>query len=338
MSRKGSESGGRSFSRGALYELLSNPIYVGEVRHKQERHPGQHEPILERNFWEKVQERLRDRSRRDGESLTKAPASLLTGKLSDENGQPLYAQGAAKGDRRYRYYVSRDLVRATANGQRGWRVPARELERVVTGAVRIMFDNPTTMIAALQESGTEISDVTQILALASNWRRRLLSEIEAPAAIGELVASVQLTDKGIRIALKVPIPSSGQEQASTPMLRLSHFVPMKVKRRGVEMRIIVDGQLQAPQPVDPALLKAIARARCWFEEIAFGRVQSLVEIARREGLPKRYVTRLARLAFVSPVVAEAVAAGRASAVINLQMLMDGRQPLPLDWKDQQLTL
>jgi len=338
MSRKGSESGGRSFSRGALYELLSNPIYVGEVRHKQERHPGQHEPILERNFWEKVQERLRDRSRRDGESMTKAPASLLTGKLSYENGEPLYAQGAAKGDRRYRYYVSRDLVRATANGQRGWRVPARELERVVTGAVRIMFDNPTTMIAALQESVTEISDVTQILALASNWRRRLLSETEAPAAIGELVASVQLTDKGIRIALKVPIPSSGQEQASTPMLRLSHFVPMKVKRRGVEVRIIVDGQLQAPQPVDPALLKAIARARCWFEEIAFGRVQSLVEIARREGLPKRYVTRLARLAFVSPAVAEAVAAGRASAVINLQMLMDGRQPLPLDWKDQQLTL
>jgi hypothetical protein len=39
--------------------------------------------------------------------------------------------------------------------------------------------------------------------------------------------------------------------------------------------------------------------------------QSLIEIARREGLPKRYVTRLARLAFVSPMVAEAVAAGRA---------------------------
>ncbi len=56
------------------------------------------------------------------------------------------------------------------------------------------------------------------------------------------------------------------------------------------------------------MLKAIARARCWFEEVASGRVRSLVEIARREGLPKRYVTRLARLAFVSPVVAEAVAA------------------------------
>ncbi len=187
-------------------------------------------------------------------------------------------------------------------------------------------------------AGTEISDIDQIIAIASDWRQRLLSDTEAPAAIGELIASVQLTDKGVRIALDVPIPSSSEEQPSTPLLRLSHFVPMKVKRRGVEMRIILDGQLQASQQVDPALVKGIARARCWFEEVASGRVQSLVEIARREGLPKRYVTRLARLAFVSPVIAEAIAARRAPAGINLQMLMDGRQVLPPDWKDQQLIL
>jgi len=217
-------------------------------------------------------------------------------------------------------------------------VPARELERAVTGAARTILDNRASMIAALQESGAEISDVDQILAIASDWRQRLLSEAEAPAAIGELIASVQLTDKGIRIALKVPLPSSSEEQASTPVLRLSHFVPMKLKRRGVEMRIILDGQLQAPQQVDPALLKGIARSRCWFEEVASGRTRSLVEIARREGLPKRYVARLARLAFASPVVAEAVAEGRAPTGINLQMLMDGRFALPLDWKDQQLML
>ncbi|HKM53126.1 MAG TPA: hypothetical protein VJY33_06910 [Isosphaeraceae bacterium] len=208
----------------------------------------------------------------------------------------------------------------------------------MTGAARTILDNRASMIAALQESGAEISDVDQILAIASDWRQRLLSEAEAPAAIGELIASVQLTDKGIRIALKVPLPSSSEEQASTPVLRLSHFVPMKLKRRGVEMRIILDGQLQAPQQVDPALLKGIARSRCWFEEVASGRTRSLVEIARREGLPKRYVARLARLAFASPVVAEAVAEGRAPTGINLQMLMDGRFALPLDWKDQQLML
>jgi site-specific DNA recombinase len=60
VSRKGARSGGQSFSRGALYELLSNPIYIGEVRHRTARHPGQHQRILDRRLWEKVQEHLRE--------------------------------------------------------------------------------------------------------------------------------------------------------------------------------------------------------------------------------------------------------------------------------------
>ena len=80
VSRKGIRSGGRSFSRGALYELLSNPIYIGEIRHKRERHPGQHEGILERELWEKVQQRLLDRATRTPEPRTKAQPSPLAGK------------------------------------------------------------------------------------------------------------------------------------------------------------------------------------------------------------------------------------------------------------------
>jgi hypothetical protein len=62
------------------------------------------------------------------------------------------------------------------------------------------------------------------------------------------------------------------------------------------MRLIVDGQAQAPQQVDPALLKAIARARCWFEEVASGRVRSLVEI---DGRPPRATAGLERSAAAS---------------------------------------
>src|ERR1700739_1013359 len=89
VSRKGIKSGGRSFSRGALYELLANPIYIGEVRHREERHPGQHPPILQRAFWERTQRKLRDRAARAVKSRTKAVPSPLAGKLFDENGQPL---------------------------------------------------------------------------------------------------------------------------------------------------------------------------------------------------------------------------------------------------------
>ncbi len=47
-SRSGVESGGHSFSRGALYALLANPLYIGEIRHRKLRHPGQHQAMVER--------------------------------------------------------------------------------------------------------------------------------------------------------------------------------------------------------------------------------------------------------------------------------------------------
>src|SRR5208282_5590772 len=130
MSKNGVRSGGRQFSRGALYQMLSNPIYLGEIRHKKERHQGQHAPIVSRELWEKVQRRLRDQAAARRERPTKAPFSPLAGKLFEENGEPLYVQGAVKGARHYRYYVSRGLVRGSIqDGQRGWRVAAPELER-----------------------------------------------------------------------------------------------------------------------------------------------------------------------------------------------------------------
>src|SRR6266849_714147 len=156
VSRKGIRSGGRSFSRGALYELLSNPIYIGEIRHKQERHPGQHEAILERDLWERVQQRLLNRAARTPEPRTKAPPSPLAGKVFDETGEPLYAQGTVKGRCRYRYYVSRALVRGSiSEGQRGWRVPGPELERSVAIAARSIMDDKPAILEALHAAGME---------------------------------------------------------------------------------------------------------------------------------------------------------------------------------------
>src|ERR1700746_1297618 len=61
VSKDGVESGGQAFSRGALYTLLRNPIYVGEIRHKGVCHPGQHAPIVDRAIWDKVAKLLLER-------------------------------------------------------------------------------------------------------------------------------------------------------------------------------------------------------------------------------------------------------------------------------------
>jgi site-specific DNA recombinase len=336
VSRKGNRSGGQSFSRGALYELLSNPIYIGEIRHKRERHPGQHEAILDRKLWERVQRKLQNRAARPTESQTRVSPSPLAGKVFDETGEPLYVQAAVKDRRRYRYYVSRALVRGSnVEGQRGWRVPGPELERAVAVAARTILDDKAAILEALQVAGMGDTDLNPVFTLVDEWRGRLLAERERSTALFELVEKAVLTDEGIRLGLNIPFLSGGPGTASPrKMLHLFRFVPLKVKRRGVEMRLLINGG-DEPRTPDPALLKAFARARKWFEELSSGRVRSLVEIARREALAKRYVTRLTKLAFVSPAFVDAIVEGTVPLETNLQMMTDGRLAIPLGWGDQE---
>lgn len=134
--RRGKLRGGKPFSRGALCNLLSNPIYIGEIRHRRERYPGQHEPVVSPELWEQVQLQLCSHAARPGEGRkTTASASPLAGKLFDEHGEPLYVQGSAKGQRRYRYYFSKGLLNGEADcAEAGWRLSAPQLERTLTAA------------------------------------------------------------------------------------------------------------------------------------------------------------------------------------------------------------
>src|SRR5467141_210511 len=85
-SKSGTVSGGHSFSRGALYALLSNPIYLGEIRHKNLRHPGQHQPIVDRAVWQRTQHQLQEHRVSAKSHDSSVERSPLIGRLVDENG------------------------------------------------------------------------------------------------------------------------------------------------------------------------------------------------------------------------------------------------------------
>src|SRR6202140_3724390 len=89
VSKDGVESGGQAFSRGALYTLLRNPIYVGEIRHKGVCHPGQHGPIANRARGEKVPQLLGEHSTGCGPRSLSTKSCVLMGKLFDESGEGL---------------------------------------------------------------------------------------------------------------------------------------------------------------------------------------------------------------------------------------------------------
>jgi site-specific DNA recombinase len=87
---------------------------------------------------------------------------------------------------------------------------------------------------------------------------------------------------------------------------------------------------------DPALIKAIARGRSWFEELAIGRARSLQELAKREGITRRYIRRLVGLAFLSPQLVEAILQGCQPVELTTTRLTEF--DLPLDWTEQHKLL
>ena len=130
MTGTGNRTGGTSMSRGHLYWILSNPIYVGRLRHKGRIHDGLHAAIVDQGTWDQVQQRLAAQTQ-PRRAPTPDEHSFLAGRLYDDRGNRMGASHAAKGSRRWRYYVSRAaLTGEVESPARSLAFPRRRLRRL----------------------------------------------------------------------------------------------------------------------------------------------------------------------------------------------------------------
>ena len=132
------------------------------------------------------------------------------------------------------------------------------------------------------------------------------------------------------------VPSFASDTASDTPIELKAAVA--VKRRGVETKLVLPRleQQNHKSRCDPALIKAIARGRAWFDELATGRARSLHELAQHDGITRRYIRRLVNLAFLSPQLVEAILQGRQPVELTATRLTE--LDLPLDWTEQHKLL
>jgi site-specific DNA recombinase len=143
---------------------------------------------------------------------------------------------------------------------------------------------------------------------------------------------------GLEVALRLPIPNDGRgDGAAANEAVLSRFVPMRMKRRGVEMRLVIDGGAPSASRVDLPLLKAVARAHRWSNDLISGEARSIGGIARCERVTARYLRRGMRLAFLSPGIVEAIAEGRQPVDLTALALLE-RIDLPPFWSAQEQAL
>src|ERR1700720_1078672 len=151
--------GGKPFSRGALYLMLQNRTYLGEIVHKGQFHPGKHTPIIDQPSWDVVQAQLDSNAAERNSGTRNHHPSLLSGMLFDGDGNRMTPSHALKMGTRYRYYVSGSLItRDRTQTTAGLRIPAAEIEQLVSSRVHRWLLDPGSIYkstsARLPDSST----------------------------------------------------------------------------------------------------------------------------------------------------------------------------------------
>jgi len=129
ITKAGIRLGGNAFARGALYNLLRNRLYIGEIRHRDQWYTGEHRGIVPRELWDKVQAQMSSNRKKRHGHIRERSSSLLTGLLADASGNRFTPSFTFKKRRRYCYYVSQLAIKNPATKLHGpIRLPAREIE------------------------------------------------------------------------------------------------------------------------------------------------------------------------------------------------------------------
>ena len=351
-SQSGRLYGGQPLARSTLYRMLSNRLYIGEIAHKDKSYPGQHDAIVGRSLWEKVQHLLATNRVEHKAGVTAKHPSLLAGLLFDNHGDRMTPSHAVKNGRRYRYYISQPLTTGTkSNLPAGQRIPAGDIERVVVDRVRGALSDEAMMLDAIQSHTGDATEQQQLLAraraLSLGWE--LLSAAKVRSLLLALIARIDVLSKRVDIHLlpsriaevlaidPTELPSAPTCDAQTDRLTLS--VAAELKRAGMGMKMIVAGSDAAGRITKPnlSLVKLIVKAHSLHNALVTGGDGSLAALARREGSNGSYVTRLLRLSYLSPHITRAILDGRHPPDLTAAKLVRLSR-LPLDWNEQKTVL
>ena len=188
IAERGKPRGGKLFTKGLLFRLLTNVTYTGKIDFRGQIYQGEHEAIVDDGTWERVQEILQRNGRNGGVEVRNNYGALLKGLIQcgscDAGMVHTYT---AKGPRRYRYYV---CVKAQ---QRGWAtcetksVSAPAIEAAVVQQIRSIGSDPRIVREALRKAEAQrvsrIHDLTRDRELAQKELAACGAEIRGLAAV-----------------------------------------------------------------------------------------------------------------------------------------------------------
>ena len=337
VSRHGRAYGGKAFDRGALYHLLQNRLYVGEIRHKEERHKGQHEAIVPTKLFDQVQAQLAEARRREGGSPRTTVRHLLTGLIHDDAGNRMSPTHGRSRGQRYRYYVSQSRLGGKRTSAAAIdRIPAEPIEELVRERLlRLIGAAPrydeTSTAGPITSSGPDlVRTLVDRLIIGRDTITLRIHREQLEVKLAELTSDQRNGKIPSIDALSRRIDPADQLLAHEGHLELI-VAGRPIRRGAVPVIARPDGAiaLAKAQP-DKTLLRAIARAHQWLAMMQSGEANSVRGLARHLKLPGSFIARTLPLAFISPADLALIFAGQQPADFTVERLT--REAMPLAWR------
>ena len=313
----GRKIGGIYFPNGPIAHILRNRRYIGEISHKDKSWPGEHAPIVDPEIFNRAQEQLSGQRRFRLADRAKSRA-LLLGRIFNDVGERLTPSYAMKRGVRYRYYVSVSAMQSRErSGKSLHRVPAEPVEEVVLKAL------------ATQEG---VGDQTKYEAAASPStcvadQKMSRADARFPGPEAER-ASRDLVDGALgRVVVhpdRIEVVRRKPDDEGTPFqtVTIPWIKPSQTRRREILQTRSGDEAHLMGATERLRLLRAIAMARLWVDELIAGAVPDLAALATREGKSERSVRMTLSLAFLDPALVKAATQGRLPRGHGVSRLVD----------------
>lgn len=298
VSLKGNSSGNCDFSRGILYKILSNTAYIGRIKHKDLSYDGLHEPIISQDTWDAVQFKLsRNASVARGD---KKPSdnNFLKGILFDSEGTPYSPSYTSKGKKRYRYYISQNLLQYKDHPKGVVsRIPAHEIEAAVINAIRQNLKDPQHISELLRLDIHEDCDPIDYIqkhheSFTAHELVSVISKISLDTDI--LIINVDLHLMCELIAQRLSLKILHGEDKETACIKVPYHT-----RKSYLGSVVVQPKSDNSflDDMHPKAQKTLVRGIVWRDEHFQG--MTLEEIAKREGLSATYVANVIYQSFVT---------------------------------------
>jgi site-specific DNA recombinase len=315
-SENGKKHGGEFYKRGALYRLLQNRLYRGEIDYKGNIYPGLHKAIIFKPLWDAVQERMESNRRKKEAAKSKKSPYLLEGLIHDSRGNimsPTYS--IKKGNRRYPYYVS-----ASLNGKR--KGATADVPRVPALPINDLVRDRIATIMALDNYKEVDRDLTnRIIKKVSIYKDIVEIEVDHTVPNADCNRLKGSDDTLTRLGLHTHIRISAT---------------LRLHSRKLALINPAGNSLTTIQEPDTILIKNLALAYKWRESLEQGKFRTLQQIADVEECTERFIRKIIPMAYLAPDIIESILEGRQPASFDLKKFQENR--LPLSWQEQRRLL